>query len=165
MALQEFRNIAPQVRWIFGGVEPDNIQSDGNPGGHGTCMMDKVLGDRYGIAKRLTSPIVVKLEGIKDRADFLDCVSKTVDDFIFNRTPGEKAVVNMSVFFPDVVVSSGWIDRLRFLLQNMVTVGMFVVVPAGNYPSVSLPLPQHSLSFLTGSLGIACWVSSRIRQS
>jgi hypothetical protein len=159
MAPQEFEQL-PEARWIFGGLNARRIKGD-NLDGHGTCVASKAIGGRFGIAK-LATPVIVVLG--RNQADTIDTVSQVLDDFIRYRTPGAKAAVNMSWGYTSKMVDKGWIRRFRDLLQTMVNEGMFLVASVGNDGAVSLPLPKHSPSFLTGFLEIDYPLSSPIRQ-
>jgi hypothetical protein len=146
-------NIAPQTRWIFAGVGTDNLQDDNHPLGHGTCMLSKAGGALYGTAKKIT-PVVVRVGGAKTSGDFLDGVSKTLDDFTARKAGGgpQRAVVNMSFLYPPNLVDQAWIDRFRVLLQAMVAAGLFPVTGSGKDGAVRFPpLTNNSpIAFLTG---------------
>ncbi|KAI9865066.1 MAG: hypothetical protein M1813_002384 [Trichoglossum hirsutum] len=141
LANLEFKNIAP--RWIFAGIDTDTVQDDssvyldpqGNPGGkgHGTCLLSKVGGLVYGVAKKV-SPVVVRVMDVKSKEDYLDAVSKTLEDFITQKRAGTitRAVVNMSFYYGLGHVDEGWIDTFRGLLQRMVEEGLFLVTGSGN---------------------------------
>jgi hypothetical protein len=126
-------------------------------------MLSKVGGTRYGVAKNI-SPVIVRVGGARNADDHLDGVSQALADFMNQKRAGllQNAVINMSFFFPPTGVNQAWINRLRQLLQDMVNQGMFPITGSGNDGAVSLPLPQHSLSFLTELLVFDYWVSSRI---
>jgi hypothetical protein len=165
MALQEFAETKP-IRLIFGGMGTDILQiSD-----HGTCMMSKLCGKRYGISNNITDPVMVQVGGASNALDFLDTVSKIGDDVISRRASGELGATQLVVVNIPFSIYAGpeyqeFINRLRYLLQNVVNLGVFFVVSAGDDAQVSLPLPQHSLSFLTGFLESCYQLSCHICRS
>jgi hypothetical protein len=167
MAPQEFSETAARTSLIFGGMGTDFTPRVGD---HGTCVMSKMWGKLYGISNNIGDPVFAQLGGGANEADFLDTVSKIGDDVVLRRATGELGatqlvVVNIPLGISTATEYRGWTNRLRYLLQRMVNEGVFFVVAAGNDGEVSLPLPQHSLSFLTGFLEFCYRLSSRIRRS
>ena len=60
---QEFTNMRGSLRWLYIPGEPQ-IQSDEN--GHGTCVVSKVMGPTFGVAKG-ANIVVVKVPPINGR--------------------------------------------------------------------------------------------------
>jgi hypothetical protein len=151
MILQEFEDIRSRTEFVYAEIGTDQVPNDAGANGHGTMMLGKVAGKIYDVAKRI-SPVVVRVGGSRSPHCYLDGVSSAVNHFMVLKAQGrlEKAVISMSWGVEPSEVSPGWIAVFRNLLQAMVNQGMFPVVSAGNSGEVSIPLPQYSLSFLTG---------------
>ncbi|KAL8924380.1 MAG: hypothetical protein Q9172_002727 [Xanthocarpia lactea] len=129
-----------RVRWLFGQYTspPDTAEIDSSVLGHGTCVLDKVAGHKYGVAKNV-NPVIVRAVRSQPLA-FLDTVRQIRADYvpIYNRDPNTaRAIINMSWGYPASelgVLKDAWIGELRILLKALVSRGATIVVPAGNAP-------------------------------
>ncbi|KAL8882518.1 MAG: hypothetical protein Q9198_000498 [Flavoplaca austrocitrina] len=140
--LTDGSNVAGRVRWLFGqGGGPINTdQVDLHIDGHGTCMLDKIGGYRYGVAKNV-NPIVAR--AVHNHPDaFLDTVRQIDADYepIYNQDPRTaRAIINMSWGFPaDQLrgIKDAWVNELRTLMQKLISMGATIVIPSGNaYPN------------------------------
>ncbi|KAI4241695.1 MAG: hypothetical protein L6R42_011193, partial [Xanthoria sp. 1 TBL-2021] len=137
---QQGSNIAQRVRWLFGqgGGNINTDQTDISALGHGTCMLDKVGGNKYGVAKRV-NPVIVRAAHFHYDA-LLDTVRQIRADYdqIYNQDPKHaRAIVNLSWGFPPTELGDNkdaWINEIRRELQILVSKGVSIVVPAGNEP-------------------------------
>lgn len=139
-------NVAQRVRWIFaqgGGVTPNFDQTDtGIHVPHGTCMLDKVAGNKYGVAKKV-NPVVVRVPNQTPEA-YLDTVRRIRADYepIHDQNPTTaRTIINMSWGFTREQLGEGflqWVEELAGLLQLLISKGALVVVPSGNGPPGNL---------------------------
>ena len=141
--LKEFTlgsNVAKRVRWLFGqgAGPPDTVQTDKHPNAHGTCMLDKIAGYKFGVAKNV-NPVVVR--AVRSHPlSFLDTVRQINADYqvTYNRDPNNaRAIINMSWGFTATVLGplkDTWVDELRVTMQTLISRGATIVVPAGNSP-------------------------------
>lgn len=100
--LSEYRGMVGNIRWLFPanpnipGAWP-NTESDET--GHGTCILSKIAGPRYGVAKKVDVAIVKTFSGEfdKEMQDFeVISVWSAVKQDIENNNLQGKAVVNYS---------------------------------------------------------------------
>ncbi|QKX61405.1 uncharacterized protein TRUGW13939_08553 [Talaromyces rugulosus] len=100
--LSEYRGVVGNIRWLFRanpnipGAWP-NKESDET--GHGTCILSKIAGPRYGVAKKVDVVIVKTFSGEfdKEMQDFeVISVWSAVKQDIENNNLQGKAVVNYS---------------------------------------------------------------------
>ncbi|CAO1602019.1 hypothetical protein XANCAGTX0491_005655 [Xanthoria calcicola] len=149
-------NIAQRVRWLFGqvgGTAVNTEQVDRSPRGHGTCMLDKVAGNKYGVAKRV-SPVVVRAVQQSSQA-YLDTIRQISADYlpVYNHDPTHaRAIINLSWGFTNTPEALGshpdlWISELRRLLKELISMGATIVVPAGNGPGKDSPINQYPQLF------------------
>jgi cerevisin len=61
--LQEFRNMEGTIRWLY---LPDEPEIEGDDFAHGTCVVSKVVGPTFGVAKNVDI-VVVKIYPINGR--------------------------------------------------------------------------------------------------
>ncbi|KAI4283434.1 MAG: hypothetical protein L6R38_002156 [Xanthoria sp. 2 TBL-2021] len=150
-------NVAQRVRWLFGqgGGDFNTDEVDLSPRGHGTCMLDKVAGNMYGVTKK-ASPVIVRAVHPAFEA-FLDTVRQIEADYlpVYNQDPKHaRAIINLSWGYEDSVDALGddeearanWISELRGLLKGLISMGATIVVPAGNGLKGS-PINQYPTLF------------------
>lgn len=117
---------------------PERFESpSGN--GHGTCMLSKVVGDSFGVAKGVTA-IMARVTFPQQTASWNAAITAALNDFRQRkRNSGglTHAVLSMSVYWPAGTYPKGYLSELRQLLMDMSSEGMLVVVPAGNTAEVS----------------------------
>ena len=111
-------------------------------------MLDKIGGNKYGTAKRV-SPVIVKVPFVKGGPEgFLDGVRKVYDDYKpkYEKDPKTAtAVLSMSWGYPEAELGPDkdqWMDELKLLLQKLISMGILPVTGSGNGPpwnTVSLP--------------------------
>ncbi|KAF2462996.1 subtilisin-like protein [Lindgomyces ingoldianus] len=123
-------NVARRARWLFANPN-DQVRGDNGPKWHGTCMLSKITGHLYGTSKRV-NPVIVKVPLAATVEDYLEGVSKVVDDV--RTRGGRKTVLNLSWYYPGHVVESkvGWSDRLYELLKELQDSGVIIVAGSGN---------------------------------
>ena len=131
-------NVAGRVRWLFGqgGGIVNTDQIDVSPLGHGSCVLDKVGGYRYGVAKNV-NPVVVR--AVHFHADsYIDTVRQIDADYrrIYDQDPeNARAIVNLSWGWPEsrlTGIRDVWVNELRRLLKGLISRGATVVIPTGN---------------------------------
>ncbi|KAL8996677.1 MAG: hypothetical protein Q9169_003849 [Polycauliona sp. 2 TL-2023] len=138
--LTDGSNIAGRVRWLFGqgGDVFDEDKVDRSPFGHGSCVLDKIGGYRYGVAKNV-NPVVARAVHKTPQA-YLDAVRKVDADYqvIYDKDPkNARAIVNLSWGFTALALKrskDAWVSEMRRLLKGMIANGALVVVPTGNEP-------------------------------
>jgi hypothetical protein len=96
---------------------------------HGTCMLGRVVGDTYGIAKNANT-FIVRVPWNPSPEHYLEAVAKSYASINFRRDPN--VVVSLSWTYPPEKVQLGWVLRLRELLWDIIDGGVFVVAGAGN---------------------------------
>lgn len=112
-------------------------------------MLDKVAGNKYGVAKRV-SPVVVRAVQQSSQA-YLDTIRQISADYlpVYNRDPTHaRAIINLSWGFTNTPEALGshpdlWISELRRLLKELISMGATIVVPAGNGPGKDSVRWQH----------------------
>ena len=110
-------------------------------------MLDKIGGNKFGIAKKV-SPVIVKVPREGGPEGWLDSVWKVYDDFKpkYDADPKHAtAVLSMSWGYPeDELAKEGikdrWMDELRMLLQKLVAMGVLPVTGSGNRPGNAVSL-------------------------
>ena len=155
---QEFtqgNNIASRARWLHTNPEIETIENDGGllKPGHGTCMLSRMAGHSYGVAKSI-NPIIVRVPSKETNKPtgtiWLDGLRQVLNDIGDGK---KKGVVSMSWYFPRT-----WrFDELIFenpdgtdgyeavrrtmgeLLRRLADKGMTLVTGSGNDEKVSLP--------------------------
>lgn len=106
-------NIAQKVRWIkFGGdqqpSDDSSLTEDRTGGkGHGTCMLSKIAGNLYGVAKK-AKPVLVRVSRNANKEHWLDGLSAITDDLGARSDKGANSVLSMSFYYPPEHVSPGW---------------------------------------------------------
>ena len=95
---QEFTggsNVASRARWIHTNPE---IQTDENDGAqHGTCMLSRMGGHIFGVAKQ-TTPIIVRKPNIGNSIEYyLEGLRRIIDD---TRGAEKPSVLSLSLYWP-----------------------------------------------------------------
>ncbi|KAL8891539.1 MAG: hypothetical protein Q9192_005730 [Flavoplaca navasiana] len=161
-------NVGQRVRWLFGqggGPVQNTDKVDLHPTGHGTCMLCKVTGNKYGVAKRV-NPVIARAVQ-QSSESFLDTIRQIRADFlpIYNRDPKHaRAILNLSWGFEDSkyalgddeLVRARWINEFRDILKELISMGVAIVVPTGNAPGPDFAINQYPQLFkgLSGNDGI-----------
>lgn len=136
------------MRWIkVGGdqqpSDDSSVSEDGTGGkGHGTCMLSKVAGDVYGVAKKV-NPVLVRVPRFANKEDWLDGLSAITDDLGARSDKGAKSVLSMSFYYPPDQVSPAWVRMARIHLRWHASQGILPVAGSGNDGAVS-----HTLGIL-----------------
>lgn len=146
-------------------------------------MLDKIGGNKYGVAKRV-NPVIARASHSSAEA-FLDTVRQITADYqqIYTQDPTHaRAILNLSWGYPPNELGEGkdsWINEMRALLQGLISKGVTVIVPSGNkyanqvrracspsfspFCNSSVSLSTVILNFLpekvgiTGSLSCSWW--------
>ena len=138
----EYKNMPGKKSWIYPGALGSN-NHDTNPDdkfGHGTCVLSKIAGPKYGVAKNVDI-VVVKLQGSHTTDDkgnptfaiyqetYLDAIQSIIYDIKSNNRQG-KAVVNMSfgLFIPNMFFEK-FCERNTKTLTDL---DVPIIVAAGN---------------------------------
>ncbi|KAF2006792.1 subtilisin-like protein [Amniculicola lignicola CBS 123094] len=125
-------NIGARARWLF--VDPkDTTKTDTHNRWHGTCMLSRVSGHKFGSAKKV-NPVIVKIGFAKAPQKWLDGLVKVVEDVRTKKAADAnfKAVVSMSFYFPTKQVDQGWIDNFYENLVELDKLGVVLVAASGN---------------------------------
>lgn len=104
--LSEYRGMVGSKRWLFpvdrnfqGPIQGNWPNTETDETGHGTCILSKIAGPRYGVAKKVDVVIVKTFSGryYKDLQDFemIRTWTAVKEDIEKNNLQG-KAVVNFS---------------------------------------------------------------------
>jgi hypothetical protein len=101
-------------------------------------MLDKVGGNKFGVAKKV-SPVIVKIPYGGGPEGFLDSVQKVHNDWKakYHADPRHAtAVISMSWGYSDVLleedIREDWKESLKDLLQKLVAMGVLPVTGSGN---------------------------------
>lgn len=82
-------------------LPPNGQEVKSDPNGHGTCMVDRVVGFKNGVAKN-TDIVIVKMPSSPggsvqfDARNVLEALNQIAEDIYIHKTLG-KAVVNLSM--------------------------------------------------------------------
>jgi len=90
------QSVKTRARWLF--ADPNDSEESDAGNYHGTCMLSKVTGYKWGTSKRV-KPVIVKIPFIAPPQSYLDGLIKIVNDVqdpTKNRNP-KKSVVSMSL--------------------------------------------------------------------
>ncbi len=135
--------------WILVGDDQpkdDSGLTEDKTGGkaHGTCMLSKVAGHYFGVAKKV-DPVIVRVPrrggGPANKEDYLEGISKVYDD-LMERSEGpdeikERSVLSTSWYYPRGNLNEAWIRRAKVLLEKLVILGVSPVAGSGNLGLVS----------------------------
>ena len=108
-------------------------QTEDDQTGHGSCVISKVSGYYYGVAKLVTI-VSVKHRMEKDNpnaikvSSILESLSLVAAD-VKERNLGGKAVLNLSFLGPGY---SSYIKAMTTVLTNLLAIDVVVVIPSGN---------------------------------
>lgn len=112
---------------------------------HGSCIVSKVAGFSWGVAKKASVVVVKVLTGSTednrasmDLMSVLNALSLVVNDMNYRAEAGEpvngKAVVNMSFGIPlDPIREAYWIREFEIAVRALLLLDAVVVVAAGNF--------------------------------
>ncbi|KAH7317427.1 peptidase S8/S53 domain-containing protein [Rhexocercosporidium sp. MPI-PUGE-AT-0058] len=157
----EFVDIAESAEWLYPGPSPADSPGDaptfrdntgGATGAHGSCMLSKMAGAQWGIARR-AKPVLTRVVRTALPEIWLDGLQMIYDHIIANDNQG-KAIVSMAISIQHYYVTEAWVRRFSFILQQLVLQGVFIVTGAGNsgflvpvngYPAL-LSDPDHRVA-------------------
>ncbi|KAG4442833.1 hypothetical protein IFR05_001714 [Cadophora sp. M221] len=107
----------------------------GQPGGHGTCMLSLMIGNKVGLAKKAnTFASTMKYDGYISE-NFLDGLSQFYDHIVRNNNQG-KSIVNMALSFPKAnSVSDEWVARFGLILEKLAAQNVVLIAGSGNVNS------------------------------
>lgn len=116
--------------WLY--AEDTQKIPEPDPTGHGTCMISALLGDRYGVAKRV--PMLVLAKIVLDFSSILDILRKIITHIAAwqdaNNKLGGYAVIHLSTLSVPVGMLSDY--KLREVFTELVRdYQVVVVIPAG----------------------------------
>ncbi|KAH9908446.1 peptidase S8/S53 domain-containing protein [Xylariomycetidae sp. FL2044] len=95
----EFNDLRSRVRWIHASPNVESVENDnGSPNrrGHGTCMLSRMGGRQYGVAKK-ANPVIVRIPTRYTIEDHLEAIKRIIDDVGDNN---KRAVLSMSWYYP-----------------------------------------------------------------
>lgn len=142
-----------EKKWIFiaygdTGIS-DTDKDDNDQRGHGTCVLSKVAGATFGVAKNADVVIVkIPMDFLKEPVSYiLDAWSETADDIIKRQV--KNAVINMSsgLCIPNIsrllltITFLGWPvgtvepefdDQLKKMIVDLINYGVIIVLSSGN---------------------------------
>ena len=120
-------------------------------------MLDKVGGNKFGIAKKV-NPVIVKVPRGGGPEGWLDSFRKVYDDYKprYDADPTHAtAVLSISWGYPGSLLPADirdeWKDELKGLLQRLVAMGVLPVTGSGNGPPSNLVSTLHSHYSLSNS--------------
>lgn len=150
----EFANLPGGYRWIwptqdFWKDSSDVLYEETDNSEHGTCIMSKVLGSRFGVAKKASIVIAKWIYGVPIRWQMLvlEIITRVRKDIVTKALQG-RAVINVSFGQPSD--DQEYIAALEAVLKDLVReLDVVVVISAGNI-EVSHELmvgPEHQLGW------------------
>lgn len=122
--------IYTEKSWLY--AEDTQMIPEPDPTGHGTCMISALLGDRYGVAKRVPKLVLAKI--VLDFSSILDILRKIITHIAAwqdaNNNVGGYAVIHLSTLSVPLEMLSDY--KLRELFTELVRdYQVVVVIPAG----------------------------------
>lgn len=108
-------------------------------GGHGSCMLSKIGGARFGTAKRITPVLTTMNYNLYINENFLDGLSRILDDVDQNQNPNQPdSVINISINWVPAanLVTNAFIQRIGLLIQELIARGVPVITGSGNSPGL-----------------------------
>ena len=126
----EFVSIS-DIRWLIT-LQAKKTHSDPDPHAHGTCMCSKILGIKYGVAKK---PNLVFVKIIRRAGSLIDAFAQIIEDLVERETQGQNVkgytVINFSggVSSATPVIIEQMEKYIRYLVQYFQAV---IVTAAGN---------------------------------
>lgn len=116
--------------WLY--AEDTQKIPEPDPTGHGTCMISALLGDRYGVAKRVPKLVLAKI--VLEFSSILDILRKIITHIAAlqdtNNNVGDYVVIHLSTLSVPVGVFSDY--KLRQVFIELVRdYQAVVVIPAG----------------------------------
>ena len=103
-------------------------------------MLSKMGGKVYGVAKRITPVMTTMDYNTYVNENFLDGLSKIYDDVVQNNNPGN-CIINISINWildseqfqgTSRFVSQVFIQRVGFIIQQLIALGVPVITGSGN---------------------------------
>ncbi|KAJ5900088.1 hypothetical protein N7495_004832 [Penicillium taxi] len=121
------------VGWLYPSRPDLNVEPTTDPTGHGTCVADKVVGHKFGVAKKANLLMVPWI----DLADFdwmKAGLRAIIDDIKAKRAkdPDFLAVVNFSYKFGNTVALRDKVEACRALYKEIYDLDVVMVFAAGN---------------------------------
>lgn len=124
----EFKNT--RVSWLY--AEGTSKVPEGDRTGHGTCMMSAILGDRFGVAKRVPHVVMTK---ISDNVDsILDALQKIITTLTQWQISGHEVAGFTVVQLSTLLKRPGFLTdtKLRSLIEQLAQdLQVVLVVAAG----------------------------------
>lgn len=122
--------IYTEKSWLY--AEDTQKIPEPDPTGHGTCMISALLGNRYGVAKRVPKLVLAKI--VLDFSSILDILRKIITHIAAwqdaNNNVGGYAVIHLSTLSVPLDMLSDY--KLRELFTELVRdYQVVVVIPAG----------------------------------
>ncbi|EPS38737.1 hypothetical protein H072_7535 [Dactylellina haptotyla CBS 200.50] len=147
----EFQDIILQ-NWLATGYFPADPGSDLTTSNHGAAMVDKIMGNRHGIAQRAELVVASILDGAELIADpnVLEAFIK-VYDHIRSKNAGKPCIVNCSIvisgFTNDPTLQDAIFQLLKEILSELTGLeNAIVVAAAGNLPE-GTPITYYPAKF------------------
>lgn len=130
----EFFDMPGSKRWLkpVSTSFPSQL-TETDEAGHGSCVISKVAGPHFGVAKNVdivVAKVAIDINGSIWNSSILDMLSVILRDVIKECMQG-KAVINISINSP-AKQSSGYVNSLRILISQLLKNDVVVVVTSGN---------------------------------
>ncbi|KAF2006072.1 subtilisin-like protein [Amniculicola lignicola CBS 123094] len=138
------KSAAQRARWLYTGmISPrlstedmrphafDFTPGDNAPKWHGTCMLSRMVGWRYGVAKRANT-VIVKVPFVATPEEYLHGVYMVLQDVL--ATGAQKKVLNLSWYYyaHSHGIHQAWIDALYNNIKALHDLGVTIIAGSGN---------------------------------
>lgn len=123
--------------WLF--PFPDKINQPGDSTGHGTKMLTKITGKRFGVSKKVR-PVIVRVPttglGGDGATEWVTAVKAVRDDYKAKIANGwerkRPGIVNLSFAIAPARLTDALIKEFRECLEEMIKDGLFPIAGSGN---------------------------------
>ncbi|KAI9752350.1 MAG: hypothetical protein M4579_005658 [Chaenotheca gracillima] len=141
--IQDFSRMPGRQRWIYApGVPGDKLKgrSTSDPQGHGSCVLSKAMGAKYGIAKRADAVIIRFSQRENGQASLSAAVlmamlNEVITDVVDQGTT--KNVLVVSFYLDEMQLTAGNRRIYAELFRTLLRHGVVVSVAAGNFGKTS----------------------------
>jgi hypothetical protein len=137
---EEFAKFASQITVLDAGEgapTPSIVNKD--PMLHGTCVLSLIASDTFGVSKNIV-PVLIGMTSASLALDQFNPEAILIGINLalqhYQGLGGSKsvgrAVINLSLGLKKANVATGWVNKCRLLLKNLVALGVLPVVASGN---------------------------------
>ena len=163
----EYTGMVGSIKWLWPGQDlwgilpmtsfRDWYPAKADPYNHGTCMMSKMAGPEYGVAKKANIVVVKLVYNGRERrimpASLMNAIALIKQDIEDKAEQGNsitgKVVVNFSIglkWDPNNEVERNWIEQLRQGISTLLQLDAVVVISSGN-ADVTTPMKYNHIIF------------------